>query len=127
MGLPIAFVLGFLGVVIGYFFWGNQALWVIGPSVWAVEQNFVFLACPLFILMAALLQKSKVIEDLYDTMHHWFGPLRGGLTIGTVAICTVAGAMTGVAGAEVVPMGMIALPEFGRQVTELLQALGVGV
>ncbi|HEX78191.1 MAG TPA: TRAP transporter large permease subunit [Dehalococcoidia bacterium] len=110
-GLPIAFVLGFLGIVFGYFFWGPHAIFLIPANVWGTMKSFVLLAVPLFVLMASLLQKSGIIEDLYNVMHHWFGPLRGGLTMGTVAICTVAGAMTGIAGAEVVPMGMIALPE----------------
>ena len=68
------------------------------------------MAIPLYVLMAAILQKSSIIEDLYAAMETWFGRLNGGLAIGTIVICTIMAAMTGVVGAAVAAMGILALP-----------------
>jgi len=67
-------------------------------------------AIPLFVLMAMLLERAGVAEDLYAAMHRWMGPLRGGLAAGTVLICTIMAAMTGLSATGVVTMGLIALP-----------------
>src|SRR5690606_10609912 len=73
------------------------------------------LGIPLYILMAGILQRSGVIEDLYQAMELWFGRLRGGLAIGTVFICVIMAAMTGVVGAAVTAMGVLAMPEMLRR------------
>lgn len=59
--------------------------------------------------MAILLEKSGVANDLFRMMHLWWGGVRGGLAIGTVAICALFAAMSGISGAAVVTMGTIAL------------------
>jgi tripartite ATP-independent transporter DctM subunit len=62
------------------------------------------------VLMASILQKSSIIEALYDAMEVWFSGVNGGLAVGTIAICTILAAMTGVVGAAVAAMGILALP-----------------
>jgi tripartite ATP-independent transporter DctM subunit len=61
--------------------------------------------------MSTVIEFSGIASVLYDTMYKWFGALRGGLAIGTVAICTVIAAMTGLGATGVLTMGIIALPE----------------
>ena len=68
-------------------------------------QSPTLMAIPLFVFMAILLEKSGVANDLYDMMHEWWGGLRGGLAIGTVLICVIFAAMSGISGAAVVTMG----------------------
>ena len=61
--------------------------------------------------MAVILQVSGVGERLYDTMHKWMGGISGGLAIGTVLICTIIAAATGLGGTGTVMMGLLAFPE----------------
>jgi tripartite ATP-independent transporter DctM subunit len=72
--------------------------------------DFVLLAIPLFILMASILQRSGIADALYGTIHKWFGGLNGGLAAGTVIIAAMFAAMSGVAAAATVSLGLIALP-----------------
>ena len=67
-------------------------------------------ACPLFVLMAAVLEQSGVAEDMYEMMYRWMGSLKGGLAVGTVIVCTLLAAMSGIASTGVVVMGVMALP-----------------
>lgn len=114
-GLPIAFVLGGLSVLVTVLFWNSQAIIILVLQIFDTMKSEALLAIPLYILMAALLSRSGVIEKLYRAMELWFGRLRGGLAIGTVVICVIMAAMTGVVGAAVTAMGMLALPEMLRR------------
>jgi tripartite ATP-independent transporter DctM subunit len=89
---------------------GSPGLGIIATSMIGVMSEFTMLAIPLFILMAYVLERSGVADDLYAMMHNWFGPVRGGLAIGTVIICTIFAAMCGISAAATVTMGVIALP-----------------
>ena len=72
-------------------------------------------AVPLFIFMAAMLEKAGIIEELFDAVYKWLGALKGGLAAATVLACTALAAMVGVVGATEVTMGMIALPAMLRR------------
>jgi TRAP-type mannitol/chloroaromatic compound transport system permease large subunit len=74
----------------------------------------VLIAIPVFVLMGAILEKSRIAEDLLDTMGRSFGVLRGGLGISVVLVGALLAASTGIVGATVVAMGMIALPTMLR-------------
>ena len=110
LGLPLAFVLGGVGVVGSYLLWGDRGLYLITTQAYASMGKFTLLAIPLFIFMAMILERAGVADDLYTLMHRWMGPLPGGLAIGTVIICTIFAAMSGISGAATVSMGIIALP-----------------
>jgi len=110
LGLPLGFVLGGISIVFIYFTWGPQAFYMVAAQTWGAMNKFTLVAVPLFIFMAMILEKSGAANDLYDMMYLWFGPLRGGLAIGTAVICAVFAAMCGISGAAVAAMGTIALP-----------------
>lgn len=114
-GLPVAFVLGGLSVIFTVLFWDASALIILILQIFDTMRSEALLAIPLYIFMAVVLQQSGIIEDLYRAMELWFGRLRGGLAIGTVVICVVMAAMTGVVGAAVTAMGILALPEMMRR------------
>src|SRR5690606_40822402 len=81
------------------------------PSrVFPFMTDYQLSAVPLFIFMAAMLEKAGIIEDLFDIVYKWLGGLKGGLASATVVSCTVLAAMVGVVGATEITMGMIALP-----------------
>jgi len=110
LGLPLTFVIGSIGALATYFLWGPNALYNVATRAFASTMDFVLLAIPLFILMASILQRSGIADALYDTIHKWFGGLNGGLAAGTVVIAAMFAAMSGVAAAATVSLGLIALP-----------------
>ena len=124
LGTPLAFVLGGVSVVFLYFEMGEIGFYLLASKMWETMQNPTLMAIPLFVFMAILLEKSGVANDLYDMMHQWWGGLRGGLAIGTVLICVIFAAMSGISGAAVVTMGTIALPKMLERGYDKKLALG---
>lgn len=123
-GLPICFVLGGVGAVFCVWLWGFEGLFTIVTKTAQGMDSFVLMAVPLFILMANILERSGVADALYVAMHRWAGKLRGGLAMGTVGICTLFAAMSGISGAATVTMGMIALPEMLKRKYNTTIAIG---
>jgi len=78
--------------------------------IWGIMTNFTLLAVPLFVFMGVMLEKSGIAEELLDTMGRLFGKVRGGLAISVVVVGALLAATTGVVGASVVTMAVIALP-----------------
>jgi len=110
LGLPVAFTLSGVAMIFALFVWGPSAFSTVVHACWGSMMNFVIVAIPLFILLGNILQHSGVADLAYDMIHKWMGPVKGGLAMGTVLICTAIAAMVGVVGAGVVTMGVIALP-----------------
>jgi len=110
LGLPVAFSLGSIALLFTILFWSPEATYMAASYVFGVMDNFVLVAAPLFIFMGCILETSGIADDLYTMMHRWMGPLRGGLAMGTVGICTVFAAMAGISAAGTVTMGTVALP-----------------
>ena len=110
LGLPMAFCTGSLAVVFLFLF-GNSAILNMMPSrIFPFMTDYQLSAVPLFIFMAAMLEKAGIIEELFDAVYKWLGAVKGGLAAATVLACTALAAMVGVVGATEVTMGMIALP-----------------
>jgi tripartite ATP-independent transporter DctM subunit len=114
-GFPMAFTLASSSILASWIFMGPQSLPFVATNVFGMMSHMVLIAMPLFIFMACVLEKSGVTQDLYDFMHQLLGPLRGGLSMGTVLICTIIAAMSGVTTTGVVTMGIIALPIMLKQ------------
>ena len=114
IGIPIAFALGFIGIIFAYILWGYGGMSLLVSAVWGTMNNFILVAIPLFIFMAIILEKSGVVADLYDGFYKWSGPLRGGLAVATIIVGAMTGAMSGVVAAGVVGLGFIALPQMLR-------------
>jgi tripartite ATP-independent transporter DctM subunit len=104
---------------------GNGAVLNMLPSrVFPFMTDYQLSAVPLFIFMAAVLEKAGIIEELFDVIYKWLGSVKGGLASATVVACTVLAAMVGVVGATEVTMGMIALPAMLRRGYEPKLACG---
>src|SRR5689334_8416715 len=110
LGLPMAFCTGSLAVIYLYVFGNGAVLNMLPSRIFPFMTDYQLSAVPLFIFMAAVLEKAGIIEELFDVIYKWLGALRGGLASATVLACTVLAAMVGVVGATEVTMGMIALP-----------------
>jgi tripartite ATP-independent transporter DctM subunit len=124
LGLPLAFVMGGVGMVGCYFLWGSKGLFVAAAQAYGAMGKFSLLAIPLFVFMAMILERAGVADDLYTMMHRWMGSLKGGLAIGTVLICTIFAAMSGISGAATVSMGLIALPAMLKRNYNKVIAMG---
>jgi tripartite ATP-independent transporter DctM subunit len=79
-------------------------------NAWGLFNNYTLVAIPLFIFMAQLLDQSKVAEALFEALYIVLGSVRGGLGLAVVVVCTVFAATTGIIGASVVAMGLLAAP-----------------
>lgn len=123
-GLPLAFALGALALFFTVTLWGSQALVVTVLQTFDTMSSEVLLAIPLYVMMAAVLQRSGIIDALYRAMELWFVRLPGGLAVGTVVICTIMAAMTGIVGAAVAAMGILALPSMLKRGYDQRLALG---
>jgi len=110
LGVPLTFVLGGVSIIFLFFSMGPVSFYIVASKFWDSMSSFTLIAIPLYVFMAMLLERSGVAHALYRMMHLWFGGMRGGLAIGTVGICAIFAAMSGISGAAVVTMGTIALP-----------------
>lgn len=114
-GYPLAFLVG--GVAVGFiaWLWSPDALALVPQRVWNNMTQYLLAAIPLFIFMASMLEKSGLIEQIFDVAYKWLGRVPGGLAVATVAASTVLAAMVGVIGAAVVTMALVALPSMLRR------------
>jgi tripartite ATP-independent transporter DctM subunit len=110
LGFPVAFTLGAVALAFGSFFLGFDFFNLLPLRIWGIMTNFTLLAVPLFVLMGVILEKSGIAEQLLETMGRLFGRIRGGLAISVVLVGALLAATTGVVGASVVTMAVIALP-----------------
>lgn len=110
MGHSLAFVLGGLAVIFGLLSLGPSAMNMFVTRTFGLMNNYVLIAVPLFILMAQFLGQSRVSDDLFDSLRYLLGPVRGGVGIAVVVVSVLFAACTGIVGASVVSMGLIALP-----------------
>mgnify|MGYP000243962588 FL=1 len=109
-GFPVAFTLGAVALGFGSIFLGLDFFNLLPLRIWGIMTNFTLLAVPLFVFMGVILEKSGIAEELLETMGRLFGRVRGGLAISVVAVGALLAATTGVVGASVVTMAVIALP-----------------
>ena len=111
MGIPVAFVLMGLGFLFGLVGIGISGIGYMYPiNVFGIGSDYSFLAVPVFIFMGTLLVRSGITDRLYGSLHVLMGSLRGGLALATIIVATLFGACTGVIGASIVGIGLLALP-----------------
>ena len=110
LGYPVAFTLGAVAMLFGSIALGFDFFALLPLRIWGIMTNFTLLAVPLFIFMGVMLEKSGVAETLLETMGRLFGRVRGGLALSVIFVGALLAATTGVVGATVVTMGIIALP-----------------
>ena len=121
LGFPAAFTLagtalayGLIGLSIGAF----DPAFLAEPfpiRIFGIVKNQVLLAVPLFVLMGVILERSRIAEELLDTMARLFGGLRGGLGVSVMIVGALLAASTGIVGATVVTMGLLSLPTMLRR------------
>ncbi len=110
LGQELAFVLGGVGVIVGWIAWGEPGVTIAMTKIYDQMQSYSMVAIPMFVLMANFLTHSKVADGLFESVRYLFGPVKGGLGLAVILVSTVFAATTGIVGASVVTMGMLSLP-----------------
>ena len=124
-GIPLAFVTLLVALVFALGWFGPMAVPLITSRVYSFVSSFVFVSVPMFVLMAAILDRSGIARDLFDAMKLVGGRLRGGVAIQTLLVAVVLAAMSGIIGGEIVLLGLLALPQMLRLGYDRKLAIGV--
>jgi tripartite ATP-independent transporter DctM subunit len=129
-GYPVAFSLA--GTALGFAFVGQLTgsfdsafLQALPNRLYGIMTNVTLIAVPLFVFMGVMLERSRVAENLLDTMAEVFGQLRGGLGYSVTLVGMLLAASTGIVGATVVTMGLLSLPTMLRHGYDPRIAAGV--
>lgn len=129
-GFPVAFSIAGTAIAFAFLGWwlgvmNISLLGAMSQRIFGLLTNGVLIAIPLFVLMGAVLEKSRIAEEMLDAMGRSFGRLRGGLGISVVLVGMLLAASTGIVGATVIAMGMIALPTMLRSGYDPRLAAGI--
>lgn len=123
IGMPLGFASAFLASVTLVLKFGPDLMFgnfgqgpfaVLGQAIYRQMTNYVLISVPLFIFMAALLERSGIARDMYSSLNVWLSRTRGGIAIVTSIMAVIMAAMSGIIGGEVVLLGLIALPQMLR-------------
>jgi tripartite ATP-independent transporter DctM subunit len=125
IGMPMAFALGFVAVAFAWAFFGWNALQLITSRIYGFVSVYVLLSVPMFLLMAAIMDRSGVARDLYDAMSVWAGGLPGGVGLMTLIAAVFMAATTGIIGGEIILLGLVALPQMLRLGYDKNLAIGI--
>lgn len=109
-GLPLAFATGAVAVVFAVLLFGWPGLTLVVGRVFTLMGNYVLVSVPLFVFMACVLERAGIAEAIFRAAHVWAGRMRGGLGVAVIISCALMATMVGVIGAEIVTMGVVALP-----------------
>ncbi|MEY1556386.1 TRAP transporter large permease subunit [Yoonia sp. R2331] len=93
---------------------GTGPLYILTQKIFDLMTEYVLISVPLFIFMAALLERSGIAKEMYNSLNFWLSRTRGGIAIVTSLMAVIMAAMSGIIGGEVVLLGLIALPQMLR-------------
>lgn len=124
-GMPLAFVTLLVALIFALGWFGPMAVPLITSRVYSFVSSFVFVSVPMFVLMAALLDRSGIARDLFDAMRLVGGRLRGSVAVQTIFVAVILAAMSGIIGGEIVLLGLLALPQMLRMGYDRKLAIGV--
>ena len=110
LGFPVAFSLMGVALAFGLVTFGDAVIFQFVQKVDAVATNFVLAAVPLFVFMGSMLERAGIAERLFEAVHLWTRRLPGGLAVGTIVMCVIFAASTGVIGATETVVGLLAIP-----------------
>ncbi|BDA83626.1 tripartite transporter large subunit [Aureimonas sp. SA4125] len=124
-GMPLAFVTLLVALIFALGWFGPMAVPLITSRVFSFVSSFIFVSVPMFVLMAAILDRSGIARDLFDAMKLISNRVRGGVAIQTIFVAVILAAMSGIIGGEIVLLGLLALPQMLRLGYDRSLAIGV--
>jgi tripartite ATP-independent transporter DctM subunit len=110
VGIPVAYAAAASGIVFGFIGFGTGLFNLLPARIYGVATDYSLLALPMFVFMGVMLEKSRLANDMLEMIGHVAGNLRGGMAVGIIIFGVIMGATTGIVGATIVLLGMIALP-----------------
>jgi tripartite ATP-independent transporter DctM subunit len=114
LGFPVAFAMMGSALVFGTITFGGSFVFQMAEKIEDVASNYVLAAVPLFVFMGSMLERSGIAERLFEAIHLWTRRLPGGLAVGTVVMCIIFAASSGVVGATETVIGLLAIPVMMR-------------
>jgi tripartite ATP-independent transporter DctM subunit len=114
LGFPVAFAMMGTALVFGTITFGGAFVYQMAEKIEDVASNYVLAAVPLFVFMGSMLERSGIAERLFEAIHLWTRRLPGGLAVGTVIMCIIFAASSGVVGATETVIGLLAIPVMMR-------------
>ena len=109
-GIPVAYAAAASGIVFGFIGFGAGLFNLLPARIYGVATDYSLLALPMFVFMGVMLEKSRLAQDMLEMIGHAAGNLPGGMAVGIIIFGVIMGATTGIVGATIVLLGMIALP-----------------
>src|ERR671918_2770318 len=110
LGVQVAFALSGTALIFGWLVFKGAVIFQFMDKIEDIASNFVLAAVPLFVFMGTMLERSGIAEELFEAVHLWTRRLPGGLALGTVVMCVIFAASSGVIGATETVVGMLAIP-----------------
>ncbi len=124
-GFPIAFTLMALGIFFGYFAMGDLIFSLVVQRTYSVMTNDVLISIPLFVFMGYVIERANILDRLFRSLQLAAGPVPGALAIATLATCAIFATATGIVGAVVTLMGLLAFPAMLRAGYDVKISAGV--
>src|SRR5262245_24750104 len=124
-GFPIAFTLMALGVGFGYFAMGDLIFNLLVQRTYSVMTNDVLISIPLFVFMCYIIERANILDRLFRSLQLAAGPVPASLALATLATCAIFATATGIVGACVTLMGLLAFPAMLRAGYDVKIAAGV--
>jgi tripartite ATP-independent transporter DctM subunit len=125
LGFPIAFTLMALGLGFGYFGMGDIIFNLFVQRTYAVMTNEVLIAVPLFVFMGYIVERANILDRLFHALQLASGNIPAALAVATLATCALFATATGIVGATVTLMGLLAFPAMLRAGYDVRLASGV--
>ena len=118
LGFPIAFTLMGMGVGFGYYayyqpgteFFDNRVFYLLTQNTWSIMSNDVLVAVPLFLFMGYVIERSNILDRLFFSLQVALRHIPGSMAVAALATCAMFATATGIVGAVVTLMGLLALP-----------------
>jgi tripartite ATP-independent transporter DctM subunit len=114
IGFPTAFTLMALGIIFGFIGFGPLVFNLLVQRTYAVMTSDVLIAVPLFLFMGYIVERAGTLDRLFRSIQIALGSIRGSLLLATLITCTIFATATGIVGASVTLMGLLALPAMMR-------------
>jgi tripartite ATP-independent transporter DctM subunit len=125
LGFPIAFTLMALGVFFGYYAMGDLVFSLVVQRTYSVMTNDVLISIPLFVFMGYVIERANILDRLFRSLQLAAGPMPASLAIATLATCAIFATATGIVGAVVTLMGLLAFPAMLRAGYDVKISAGV--
>ena len=113
-GMPLGIVTLTVSIIIALGYFGPRGIYLVSSNVAGLLEHYTLVAVPFFVLMASILERAGIAEDLFDAMSVFAGNFRGGVAVQTTVVAVILAAMSGVMGGEIVMLGLVALPQLFR-------------